>query len=91
MEHLLVDPYANSLISITLRTCTHTNVTSQTIIYPNPNPNQKNLKFGPRIPNPNTEVTDIRKGRLSTALVLGLGILDSALYLTQYIIIKELA
>ena len=30
--------------------CTHTNVTSQTIIYPNPN--QKNLKFVARNPNP---------------------------------------
>ena len=36
-------PFANTLISITLRTCTHTNVTSQVIIYPNPNPNQKKI------------------------------------------------
>ena len=27
----------------TLCTCTHTNVTSQSIIYPNPNPNQKKI------------------------------------------------
>ena len=34
---------AGSFISITIRTCTHTNVTSQVIIYPNPNPNQKKI------------------------------------------------
>ena len=34
-------PNANSLISMTLRTSAHANVTSQTIIYPNLNPNQK--------------------------------------------------
>ena len=38
---ILSAPRANSIISITLRKFTHTNVTSQTIIYPNPNPNQK--------------------------------------------------
>ena len=54
----MAGPRANSLLSITIRTCTYTNVTSQTIIYPNPNPNQKNLKFGPRIPNPNIKDTD---------------------------------
>ena len=44
---------------------THTNVMSQTIIYPNPNPNQKNLKFGPRIPNPNPIISASRRGRLT--------------------------
>ena len=36
-------PCANSLISITLRTCTHSNVTSQVITYPIFNPNQKKI------------------------------------------------
>ena len=54
----------------------HPNVTSQTIKYPNPNPNQKNDKFGPRIPNPNITVVDSRKVMLSADLVLGLEILD---------------
>ena len=66
----------------------HTNVTSKTIMYPNPYPNQKNLKFGPRIPNPNTKVTTRPNRRLVAALVLGFGILDSSLYLTQYSTIK---
>ena len=61
------------------------NVTSQTIICPNPNPNQKNKhKFGPRIPNPNTKFRNSRKGRLFAGLVLGLGILDYTLNLTQW-------
>ena len=53
--------------------CTHTNVTSQTIIYPNPNPNPK---YRSRIPKPNTLVANSRKGGLFVGLVLGLGILD---------------
>ena len=55
--------------------------------YPNPNPkpnNEKGTKFGPRVPNPNTKVTDIRKGWISAALVLCLALLDSALYLNQF-------
>ena len=65
------------------------NVTSQEIIYPNPNlnpnlnPNQKNIKFGTRIPNPQIRILHSRKGRLFAGLVLGLGILDQALNLTQ--------
>ena len=61
-DPILSVPHANSLISITLRTCTHTKVTSQTIIYPkpNPNPNQKNLKFGARNPNPFFNAADRR-------------------------------
>ena len=78
---------AKSLISITIRTWTHADVRSQTIIYPKPNPNQKNLQFGPQIPNPITEAVDRHKGRLSAALVLGLETLDYALYLTQWGII----
>ena len=74
---------ANSLISITIRSCTHTIVNLQTIIYPKPNPNQKNLKFGPRITDSNTSRNYSYKGRLSTALVLGIVILDSALCLTH--------
>ena len=63
------------------------NVTSQTIICPNPKPNQKHKhKFGPRIPNPNTKSIDRRKDRLFEALVLGLGVLDTTLYLNQFII-----
>ena len=48
---------------MTLRTCTHAIVTSQTIAYPNPNPNQKNIKFGARNPNPFRKVVDRPKGR----------------------------
>ena len=44
---------------------------------------EKKLKFGPRIPNPNTEVW------LSTALTLGLLIIDSDLCLTQHSMSKE--
>ena len=43
MDLILSAPRANSLIIITMRTCTLTNVTSQTIMYPNPNPNQKKI------------------------------------------------
>ena len=45
--------------------------------YPNPNPNhKKGTKFRSRIPNPNTEVANSRKGRLFATLALGLGLLD---------------
>ena len=44
-------PCANSLISITIRTYRHTNVTSETIIYPKPNPKKK-FKVGARNPYP---------------------------------------
>ena len=53
--------------------------------YPNPNPyHEKGTKFGPRILNPSTTMFDSRKRRLFAALLLGLGILDSALYLNQW-------
>ena len=87
----MAGPYANSLISAMLYTCAHANVILQTIAYPNPNPCKKNLKFAPRIPNPNANISDSCKRRTSAALVLGLGILDSALHLTQHSIVKELA
>ena len=48
------------------------------------------VKFGPIIPNPNVKAADSRKGRLSTSLALGAWIFDSALYLTQYSVIKVL-
>ena len=51
-DSFLAAPRANSLIIITIRTCTHTNVSLQTIIYSKPNPNQKKIKFGARNPNP---------------------------------------
>ena len=82
-------PCANSLISITVRTCAH--ATHKPLCTLNLSQTKKKLKFGPRIPTPNTLAMDNCKRRLSVALVLGLGILDSALYLTQYSIIKELA
>ena len=64
--------------------CTYSNVTSQTITYPKPNPNQKNNpKYMPRIPNPNITFINSCKGRLFAGLVLGLGILDCPLNLTQ--------
>ena len=53
-------------------------------MHPNPDPNQKNNpKCRPRILNPDTKVTDNRKGRLFEGLVLGLGILDYPLNLSQ--------
>ena len=54
----------------------HTKVTSQTIMYPSPNPNKK-PEFGPRNPNPNNKPMNSRKGRLFVGLVLGLGILPA--------------
>jgi hypothetical protein len=86
----MASPRANSSISITLRSLAHANVTSKTIVYPNSNPNQKNLVFGPQIPNPNAVEISARKELFTPASVSGLGILDSALCLTQHSIIKEL-
>ena len=43
----------------------------------------QNPKFGPRIPNPNTKLSNGCNRRLSGGLALGLGILDQALNLTQ--------
>ena len=60
------------------------NVTSQTIICPSLNRNQKNNpKCRPRIPKPTTKSAYSRKGRLFAGLVLGSGILDTALHLIQ--------
>ena len=66
-EHLHPGPHANSMMGVDKFTkfstdsflccatfCVHVNVTSQTIMCPNPNPNQKiKPKLGPQIPNPN--------------------------------------
>ena len=87
----MASPRANSSISMTLRSWAHANVTSKTIVYPNSNPNQKNLIFGPQIPNPNAVEISARKELFTTASVSGLGILDSALCLTQHRTINELA
>ena len=87
----MASPRANSSISITLRAWAHPNVRSKTIMCPNSNPNQKNLIFGPQIPNPNAVEISARKELFTPASVSGLGILDSALCLTQHRIIKELA
>ena len=65
-------------------------MTSQAIIYLNPNANQKHLQFEARNPNPKTAMFTDPKGGRSVALGLGLGFLDSSLYLTQYSIIREL-
>ena len=55
-------PSANSIINTTLRTCAHTNVRSQTIMHPEPNPIQnKNLNFGPVIPNSNAKIRPTTK------------------------------
>ena len=43
-------------IIITTRTSERANVTSHAIAYPKPNANQKKLKIGPRIPNPDVKV-----------------------------------
>ena len=63
--------------------CIHTNVTSNTITCPIPNPNQKKTKCRPRIPNPNTKPANSRKGRLFAGSALGLEILHYPLNLTQ--------
>lgn len=71
-ELILPTGVALSIISITLRIYTDTNMTYQTIACFNPHPNQKNLKVGPRIPNTNAKDYTIRKGRLTVDFVLGL-------------------
>ena len=92
LDLILPAGVARSVISIMLRTYTHDNRTSHSIIYINPKPNQKkNLKFGPRLPSSSINIDFSSKGRLTADLVLGLGILDSALYLTQYSIITQRA
>ena len=58
--------------------------TSHTIITLSLTQTIKNIKFGSQIPNPNTNYINSRKGRLFEALVLGVGILDTALYVNQY-------
>ena len=66
--------------------CTHANVSSQTIMCPNPNPNlnqNNNLLCKLRITNANTSFDNSRKGTLFVGFVLGLGILNTALFLVQ--------
>ena len=53
-------------------------------MYPNPNPNQKNRKFGARNPTPFCMPADRPKRRRSAGLQKGLGFLDRDMYLTQY-------
>ena len=72
----------NSSISIISRAWAHANVTSKTIMHPNPNPNQKKLMTSPQSPNHNTLETTATKELFAPASVLGLGILDSGLTLT---------
>ena len=50
---------------------TYTNVASQTIMCPNPNPNQKNLKFGARNPDPFRTIPTTLKVGQSAALEKG--------------------
>ena len=73
-----------STCSATLCTCTHANATSQTTMCPNLNPNQKNLKFKARNPNPFCKPANHPNRRRSVGLQKGLGFLDSSLHLTQY-------
>ena len=61
-DAFLASPRVNSSISIALRGWAHTNVTSKTIMYPNPNPNHKNLIFGPPSTNSSTILQDSPKG-----------------------------
>ena len=66
--------------------CTHNNDEAIAQYYPKPNPNpnlKKGTKFWPRISNLNNNFRNRCKRRLSTALVLSLGILDTALHLNQ--------
>ena len=75
MMSLRVDDPQRSLNQLFTPAIVCTMVTSQSIIYPN---HKKGTKFGPRSPKPNTKVTNSCKGRIFAALVLGLGIIDSA-------------
>ena len=60
-------------------------MTSQTIIYPKPNPIQKNNpNFEPQISILSMWYSNTRKGRIFAGLALGLGILDYTLNLTQW-------
>ena len=65
--------------------CTHINDNVTIIYYPKPNPNHKNgTKYRPQNLN-FTKLTLIQpKGLRVTATILGLGFLDTALYLKQY-------
>ena len=74
-DAIISAPNANSLIPI--RICT--------------DPNQKNLKFRTKVLNFIINKKIRLKQKIFVPLALGLGILDSALHLTQYDIIKELA
>ena len=87
---ILTAPRVNSLISITLCTCSHAILKSQTSIYPNHNTTPKKLKFGARNPNPFRMVVDRPKGRAVGGHTKRVGYLDSSLYLTPYSIITEL-
>ena len=64
--------------------CTQTNVRSQTIIYPTPNQNQKKiLNVGPEFLILRIHIWITSKGGIFAGLLLGLGILDTALHLIQ--------
>ena len=53
--------------------------------YPNPNPNhKKGTKCRPRNPNPTIVAATRPKVRRVAATIVGLGFLDTALYLNQY-------
>ena len=70
--------------------CAHTNVTSQTVIYPNPNPNQKKISnLRPETLTFFVRVVTAHRDGGGRALQKGLGFLDSSLYLTQYSVINE--
>ena len=58
LMHKEVDRCTHYVTDTLLRSATCyalTSATSQIIMYPDPNPNEKNLYFGPRIPNPNNK------------------------------------
>jgi len=91
MDLILSAHRANSLIRITICTCIHAKVISQTIIYSKPNPNQKNSNLEPEILTLFKTYFEYCKKREVGGLRKGFVFLASSLYLTHYSIIKELA
>ena len=73
----------DAFLTRVVQNCTWPNAMSQTITHLNHNPNNKKPKFRPGIPNLNVRIMNSCKGKLLVFLVLGWGILDYPLNLTQ--------
>ena len=86
----MASPRANSSIKMTLCAWKRADVTSKPLCTLTLTQIKK-IIFGTQIPNPNAIETAATKELFTSASVLGLRILDSALCLTQHRKIKELA